>query len=235
MDPELLRLLLEILRSQNTTGSAAVGGDVPYDDYDVLGSIGGLGAVGPPAMQPGTVTRQPATSVAAATGQGPTPLIGGEVPFVPEAQTWLPYGPYGGAPPNGNWADIPIPPPKTKTPVFVPPPEPTGPVLYEDWSMNNPFTNREPRVPVNARDWIGAPGLPQNQKVNPVAPKQSKPKGREAAQQITRQAQSAQPQRQYSAPAPQRQAAFTPAPAPRAAAQATLANALNTLRSLSRR
>lgn len=62
--------------------------------------------------------------------------------------------------------------------------------------------------------------------------KKSRVAPQQAAQQIVRQAQ---PQRQFSAPAPQRQASFTPAPAPRAAAQATLANALNTLRSLSRR
>ena len=64
----------------------------------------------------------------------------------------------------------------------------------------------------------------------------------QAVQQITRQAQAAQPQRQYSAPIPQPQRqfsapapTFTNAPASRSAAQNSLANTLNLMRSLVRR
>lgn len=65
MDPELFRLLMEILRNQNTTGSASIGGDVPYDDYSVFSSIGGLGqypemaGLGPDSFIPG-ITDAPA-------------------------------------------------------------------------------------------------------------------------------------------------------------------------------
>jgi hypothetical protein len=88
-------------------------------------------------------------------------------------------------------------------------------------------SHRDPINPPLAGLFGGGKDDTKSKKVRPRAP--------QAAQHVVAQARAAQPQRQYSAPAPQRQVAFTPAPAPRAAAQATLANALNTLRSLSRR
>ena len=52
MDPHLLAMLLEALALQQTTGDQGIGGDVPYDDYGLQDTIGGLGAMDPPSVSP---------------------------------------------------------------------------------------------------------------------------------------------------------------------------------------
>lgn len=47
MDRDLLALLMEYLLSRQTAGRAETGGDLPYDDYNMQDTIGGLGAVDP--------------------------------------------------------------------------------------------------------------------------------------------------------------------------------------------
>ena len=45
MNDELLAMLLDILIAQQTAGHQGMGGDIPYDDYSLQDTIGGLGAV----------------------------------------------------------------------------------------------------------------------------------------------------------------------------------------------
>lgn len=47
MDRDLLAMLMEYLLMQQTSGGASTGGDLPYDDYGIQDTIGGLGAVDP--------------------------------------------------------------------------------------------------------------------------------------------------------------------------------------------
>ena len=132
--------------------------------------------------------------------------------------------------------------------------------MYEDGSMENPFAGHQQKRPFggdprqvfgrgqpsNAKEMRPAAGPQPAPTAEPVArfndalPKakqrqtKSLPKrqnAQQAVQQITRQAAATQPQRQFSAPAP----TFTNAPASRSAAQNSLANTLNLMRSLSRR
>lgn len=244
MDPELLRLLLALLRDQNTTGSAETGGTWPYDDYGLQNTIGGIGAVMGESdgdFADGSIEGMNANPTRHDTSPS---TYGGAVPYVPPASV-SPTRPVGMMSPEigailqqmqsglGQRSVTPTGPPPTIQRSQGSSPRPVAaPVAGTAQPPPKGTPTPDPR-----RDTSTLPRKPDKSK-------QVQLRAPQAAQQITRQAVAAQPQRQYSAPAPQRQysapapvytPAFTPAPASRAAAQNSLAQTLNTMRSLNRR
>ena len=257
MDPELLRLLLALLRDQNTTGSAETGGTWPYDDYGLQNTIGGLGAVDPAfAPVPNTIgahdfgfvgdpfyMSEGTNGQAAIGGEPPMHVAPGFAPapgqrtfadaaFTPmlanldaaQMQRGRPQvqGLFGNAaapaqPPVITRSN----PPTAAGPVAAPTAEPLG--IRGKGAGPQPAPTAQPVARFND-------ALPKaKQRQTKTIPKRQN--AQQAVQQITRQAAATQPQRQFSAPAP----TFTNAPASRSAAQNSLANTLNLLRSLVRR
>ena len=51
MNDELLAMLLDFLISRQTAGHQDMGGNMPYDDYGMQGTIGGLGSYDGPVME----------------------------------------------------------------------------------------------------------------------------------------------------------------------------------------
>jgi hypothetical protein len=244
MDPELLRLLLALLRDQNTTGSAETGGTWPYDDYGLQNTIGGIGAVMGESdgdFADGSIEAMNANPTRHDTSPS---TYGGAVPYVPPAPV-SPSRPVGMMSPEigailqqmqtglGQRSDTPTGPPLTiqrsqdmsPRPVAAPTAEPLR--IKGNGAGPQPAPTAEPVARFND----ALPKAKQRQ-TKAVAQRQN---AQQAAQRIVTQAVAAQPQRQYSAPAPVYTPTFTPAPASRAAAQNTLAQALNTMRSLNRR
>ena len=240
MDPELLRLLLEVLRNQQTTGSAATGGTWPYDDYGLQNTIGGLGAVMGESdgdFADGSIEGMNANPTRHDTSPS---TYGGAVPYVPPASV-SPTRPVGMMSPEigailqqmqtglGQRSDTPTGPPPTiqrsqgssPRPVAAPTAEPLR--IKGNGAGPQPAPTAEPVARFND-------ALPKaKQRQTKTIPKRQN--AQQAVQQITRQAAATQPQRQFSAPAP----TFTNAPASRSAAQNSLANTLNLMRSLVRR
>ena len=250
MDPELLRLLLEVLRNQQPTGSAETGGTWPYDDYGLQNTIGGIGAV------MGESDGDFADGSIEAMNTNPTrhdtspSTYGGAVPYVPPAAV-SPSRPVGMMSPEigailqqmqtglGQRSDTPTGPPLTIQRSQDMSPRPVAaPVAGTAQPPPKGTPTPDPR-----RDVSTLPNKPKEKRVPMRAP--------QAAQHIAAQGRAALPQRQYSAPAPapqrmysapipQRQFSapaptFTNAPASRSAAQSSLANTLNLMRSLVRR
>lgn len=222
MDPELLALLLEILRNQNTTGSAATGGDWPYDDYGLQNTIGGLGQYdysGPPVMSLGYGAQPPLNSGATSGEQTIDPPNVFAVLNQAMAQRGSNPAPLAGL--FGSYPQIER--PVASPPTVQPSPAPVaGPVEAPPRGTPTP----DPRRDVQTLPRLG--GKDDSKKVRArVAPQQ-------AARQIAAQARNTRaPQRQFSAPIPQQQRTFrapaptfTSAPSSRAAAQSTLASAL---------
>lgn len=71
MDPHLLAMLLEALALQQTTGDQGIGGNVPYDDYGLQDTIGGLGAADP-TVYPGIGPISDLTGAPANANYGPS-------------------------------------------------------------------------------------------------------------------------------------------------------------------
>lgn len=225
MDPELLRLLLEVLRNQQTTGSAETGGTWPYDDYGLQNTIGGIGAVMGESdgdFADGSIEAMNANPTRHDTSPS---TYGGAVPYVPPASV-SPTRPVGMMSPEigailqqmqsglGQ---------RSVTPTVQPSAAPVaGPVEAPPRGTPTPA----PRRDVQTLPRLG--GKDDSKKVRArVAPQQ-------AARQIAAQARNTRaPQRRFSTPIPQQQRTFrapaptfTSAPSSRAAAQSTLASAL---------
>lgn len=242
MDPELLRLLLALLRDQNTTGSAATGGDVPYDDYEVFSSIGGLGAVDPAGdggnFDDGSIESlngRPATydtSPSTVGFYGPQAQVEQQQRLAELLARMQQGADAGGGRPihglfgNGPQIERPRPRPQV-TPV-------AAPVAGTAHPAPRGTPTPDPRRDVQTLPHLGSKDDSKKVRAR-VAPQQ-------AAQHIAAQGRAAFPQRQYSAPAPAPQRmysapppvarnhflapTFTSAPSSRAAAQSTLASAL---------
>ena len=232
MDPELLRLLLEVLRNQQTTGSAETGGTWPYDDYGLQNTIGGIGAVmgeGGGDFADGSIEAMNANPTRHDTSPS---TYGGGVPYVPPAAV-SPSRPVGMMSPEigailqqmqsglGQRSVTPTP-----RPVAAPTAEPKPVPAPTAEPVEKKVRPRELPQPVSGFN-DALPKAKQRQ-MKPLPKRQN---AQQAVQQITRQAAASQPQRQFSAPAP----TFTNAPASRSAAQSSLANTLNLMRSLVRR
>ena len=243
MDPELLRLLLEVLRNQQTTGSADTGGDWPYDDYGLQGTIGGLGATAPDNVgdfSDGSIeslTRSPARNDTSPSTYGGPPPFHPNLPTRPTGslspriaailqQMQQGVGNDGaGAPMHGLFGN-------PGPPIERPQPQVT-PVAAPVAGTAHPAPRGTP-TPDRRRDVSTLPNKPKEKRVPMRAP--------QAAQHIAAQGRAAFPQRQYSAPAPAPQRmysapppvarnhflapTFTSAPSSRAAAQSTLASVL---------
>jgi len=240
MDPELLRLLLEVLRNQQTTGSAETGGTWPYDDYGLQNTIGGIGAVmgeGGGDFADGSIEAMNTNPTRHDTSPS---TYGGAVPYAPPAAV-SPTRPVGMMSPEigailqqmqsglGQRSVTPAGPPPTiqrsqgssPRPVAAPTAEPLQ--IKGNGAGPQPAPTAQPVARFND-------ALPKaKQRQTKTLPKRQN--AQQAVQQITRQAVASQPQRQFSAPAP----TFTNAPASRSAAQSSLANTLNLMRSLVRR
>lgn len=238
MDPELLRLLLEVLRNQQTTGSAETGGTWPYDDYGLQNTIGGIGAVMGESdgdFADGSIEAMNANPTRHDTSPS---TYGGGVPYVPPAAV-SPTRPVGMMSPEigailqqmqsglGQ---------RSVTPAGLPPtiqrsqgssPRPVAaPVAGTAQPAPRGTPTPDPRRDVQTLPRLG--GKDDSKKVRArVAPQQ-------AARQIAAQARNTRaPQRRFSTPIPQQQRTFrapaptfTSAPSSRAAAQSTLASAL---------
>jgi hypothetical protein len=143
VDRDYLLMLMEYILSQQTSGNQAnPGGDRPYDDYGLQGTIGGLGAFDSTQrfLQPqdtiGGMTQDPTAHDTSASATGaPRPM---------NLPPGLPH-PYWAYPPEQGWEDVPIsgflePDPPNPPPMpAAPPPGPDRPRLYEDWTMEGPF------------------------------------------------------------------------------------------------
>ncbi len=241
MDPELLRLLLEVLRNQQTTGSAETGGTWPYDDYGLQNTIGGIGAVmgeGGGDFADGSIEAMNTNPTRHDTSPS---TYGGAVPYAPPAAV-SPTRPVGMMSPEigailqqmqmglGQRSDTPTGPPPTIQRSQDAAPRPVAaPVAGTAQPAPRGTPTPDPR-----RDVSTLPNKPKEKRVPMRAP--------QAAQHIAAQGRAAFPQRQYSAPAPAPQRmysapppvarnhflapTFTSAPSSRAAAQSTLASAL---------
>lgn len=220
IDPRLLALLMEWLVDQATSGSPSIGGDWPYDDYDLQDTIGGIGAT-PPAYDIGLIddgtisglTTAPAMyDTSPSTYGGPPPSISPIVrqtrpvsPFVDQALGQLQYGL------NQRTANRPAPVP---TPVAAPTPEPR-PVV------GTPAPKREKEKVVRPRT---APA-PQ--------PAQARPQQSPAFVSRSTPPPPAQAAVRYTPPPPA-VARFTPAPVG-TMAQHAIGRAANVARSRNRR
>lgn len=187
MDPELLRLLLEVLRNQNTTGSAATGGDWPYDDYGLQNTIGGLGQYdysGPPVLSLGYGARPPLNSGATSGEQTIDPPNVFAVLNQAMAQRGSNPAPLAGL--FGNYPSIEhsVSPEPTVTPVAAPV---AGTAAPAPVGTRTPDPRRDVQTLPNRDD-------DAKQVRARVAPQQ-------AARQIASQARTTRaPQRQYSTP-----------------------------------
>jgi hypothetical protein len=130
MDPDLLSMLMEYILSRQTDGGNSIGGDTPYDDYDMDHTIGGLGAADPRPLNP-----QSENVIGNEEYGTAQPATGSPHPYPPLEEFPRNLDPLGNFPITPGWVDIPM------IPQFAPPPRPrpTGPKLYEDMSMTNPF------------------------------------------------------------------------------------------------
>lgn len=238
MDPELLRLLLEVLRNQQTTGSAETGGTWPYDDYGLQNTIGGIGAVMGESdgdFADGSIEAMNANPTRHDTSPS---TYGGGVPYVPPAVV-SPTRPVGMMSPEigailqqmqtglGQRSDTPtgLPPTIQRSQGSSPRPV-AAPVAGTAQPAPRGTPTPDPRRDVQTLPRLG--GKDDSKKVRArVAPQQ-------AARQIAAQARNTRaPQRRFSTPIPQQQRmfsapapTFTSAPSSRAAAQSTLASAL---------
>lgn len=238
MDPELLRLLLEVLRNQTTTGSADTGGTWPYDDYGLQNTIGGIGAVmgeGGGDFADGSIEAMNTNPTRHDTSPS---TYGGAVPYVPPASV-SPTRPVGMMSPEigailqqmqsglGQRSVTPTGPPPTIQRSQGSSPRPVAaPVAGTAQPAPRGTPTPDPRRDVQTLPRLG--GKDDSKKVRArVAPQQ-------AARQIAAQARNTRaPQRRFSTPIPQQQRmfsapapTFTSAPSSRAAAQSTLASAL---------
>lgn len=240
MDPELLRLLLEVLRNQQTTGSAETGGTWPYDDYGLQNTIGGIGAVMGESdgdFADGSIeslTRSPARNDTSPSTYGGPPPFHPNLPTRPTGslspriaailqQMQQGVGNDGaGAPMHGLFGN-PGPPIERPQPQVTPV---AAPVAGTAHPAPRGTPTPDPRRDVQTLPRLG--GKDDSKKVRArVAPQQ-------AARQIAAQARNTRaPQRRFSTPIPQQQRmfsapapTFTSAPSSRAAAQSTLAAAL---------
>ena len=238
MDPELLRLLLEVLRNQQTTGSAETGGTWPYDDYGLQNTIGGIGAVmgeGGGDFADGSIEAMNPNPTRHDTSPS---TYGGAVPYVPPASV-SPTRPVGMMSPEigailqqmqsglGQRSVTPAGPPPTIQRSQGSSPRPVAaPVAGTAQPAPRGTPTPDPRRDVQTLPRLG--GKDDSKKVRArVAPQQ-------AARQIAAQARNTRaPQRRFSTPIPQQQRmfsapapTFTSAPSSRAAAQSTLASAL---------
>ncbi len=238
MDPELLRLLLEVLRNQQTTGSAETGGTWPYDDYGLQNTIGGIGAVMGESdgdFADGSIEAMNANPTRHDTSPS---TYGGGVPYVPPASV-SPTRPVGMMSPEigailqqmqsglGQRSVTPTGPPPTIQRSQGSSPRPVAaPVAGTAQPAPRGTPTPDPRRDVQTLPRLG--GKDDSKKVRArVAPQQ-------AARQIAAQARNTRaPQRRFSTPIPQQQRmfsapapTFTSAPSSRAAAQSTLASAL---------
>ena len=247
MDPELLRLLLEVLRNQQTTGSAETGGTWPYDDYGLQNTIGGIGAVMGESdgdFADGSIEAMNANPTRHDTSPS---TYGGGVPYVPPAAV-SPSRPVGMMSPEigailqqmqtglGQRSDTPtgLPPTIQRSqgssprPVAAPTAEPKPVPAPTAEPVEKKVRPRELPQPVSGFN-DALPKAKQRQ-MKPLPKRQN---AQQAVRQITQQAAATRPRRQYSAPIPQQQRTFsapaptfTSAPSSRAAAQSTLASAL---------
>lgn len=238
MDPELLRLLLEVLRNQQTTGSAETGGTWPYDDYGLQNTIGGIGAVMGESdgdFADGSIEAMNANPTRHDTSPS---TYGGGVPYVPPAAV-SPSRPVGMMSPEigailqqmqtglGQRSVTPTGPPPTIQRSQGSSPRPVAaPVAGTAQPAPRGTPTPDPRRDVQTLPRLG--GKDDSKKVRArVAPQQ-------AARQIAAQARNTRaPQRRFSTPIPQQQRTFsapaptfTSAPSSRAAAQSTLASVL---------
>lgn len=237
MDPELLRLLLDALRNQETTGSAMTGGNWPYDDYGLQSTIGGIGAVdgnaypyedwaltgvgdtGNPAAQPSAsnAIAQDGPYLPAPRAQGYQPLLTG--------------GPYGGPLSQLQYglmqrqqADPPVRTPATGE-------EPVDKKAHSNVG-NKPIRGNQAAQQISQMgQWQYRPAAQTTQPhYTPriqTQPQYTPPASPNPRAYIARNPQP-QPVRPYSAPVSQPRQLVSAAPT-RTAAQSSLANAINAL------
>ncbi len=142
------RLVAEYLAGLQTSGGQQnPGGDLPYDDYDLQGTIGAgpiIGAAEPfDPMGDGSI----AAVTSDPTGYDTSPSsIGQQMPMqLPPGMQWIGSGPL-----DPNWVDVPMAPSRSMTP----PPSPyfERPRFFEDGSSTlNPFGNGPSQMEIMQR------------------------------------------------------------------------------------